>query len=87
MSSERPVDYAAMLADLEAQRAKLDTAIEAIRALQQGTPIPVASPAGSTSPATNGENAIALDAFHRLSVSQSIKKYLAMRGRKPATTG
>lgn len=90
MSSERSVDYAAVLADLEAQRAKLDVAIEAIRALQQGSPIPIgpaAAPPGNAKPANNGEGEIPLDAFHRLSVSQSIKKYLSMRGRKPATTG
>jgi hypothetical protein len=88
MTSERTVDYAAVLADLEAQRAKLDVAIEAIRALQEGGPIPVGlGPAPAAKAAqSNGEIEIALDAFHRLSVSQAIKKYLAMRGRRPATT-
>ena len=86
MSSERTVDYAEVLADLEAQRTKLDAAIEAIRALQQGGAIPVGPAATSVASATNGEAVIALDTFHRMSVPQAIKKYLSMRGRRPATT-
>ena len=90
-----PVDYyAAVLADLEAQRAKIDTAIAAIQALQTaGLSMPSAAPSFPGSPSsgtpaltTDSVLEIPLDAFHRMSVSQAIKKFLGMRGRRPATT-
>lgn len=90
--------YAGAIAELQAQRAALeaqiasvDTAISALKALQTGTPIPVgassAVPLQATPTAGNGSNAqIELDTFHGLTTAQSIKKYLGMRNRKPATT-
>jgi hypothetical protein len=87
MSNESSVDhYAAVLADLEAQRAKIDAAISTIKALQSGGLMVAVTP-GSTSQSSPNHGAleIPVDAFHRLSVSQAIKKYLGMR-RKPATT-
>ncbi|MGH2509065.1 MAG: hypothetical protein ACRDHZ_16930 [Ktedonobacteraceae bacterium] len=76
---------------LEAQISNVDTAIAALRALQSGTPIPVVLAAQKTpSPqfsAGNGASiTIELDTFHGLTTAQSIKKYLTMRGKKPATT-
>ena len=87
MSSENPVDpYAVVLADLEAQRAKIEAAIAAIKALQGGGPIPVSAPLGSSQAANNSGTQIEIDTFHKLTLSQAIKKYLGMRPRKPATT-
>lgn len=89
MTTERPVDhYTAVLAELEAQRAKIDAAIDAIKALQQGTGWSTVGPTAVNQPKasdSNGTLDIPLDAFHRLSVSQAIRKYLSMR-RKPSTT-
>jgi hypothetical protein len=87
MSTENSVDhYAAVLAELEAQRARIDTAIAAIKALQSGGPIPVASLPPSNQPASNVGVQIELDAFHKLTLSHAIKKYLRMRPKRPATT-
>jgi hypothetical protein len=84
----------AQRAALEAQIASVDTALSALKALQAGIPIPAATSAGaSTNTASaasstgNGSNIrIELDTFHNLTTAQSIKKYLGMRGKKPATT-
>jgi hypothetical protein len=84
MSDKSAVDYAAVLADLEAQRAKLDVAIEAIRALQGAGNMTITPQTGAVN-MNGGAPEIAIDAFHKLTVSQAIRKYLAMR-RKPATT-
>lgn len=89
--------YAEAIAELQAQRAALeaqivsvDTAISALKALQTGTPIPTASPSAAPLPAMPSGNGsgvqIELDTFHGLTTAQSIKKYLGMRSRKPATT-
>jgi hypothetical protein len=84
------VELQAQRAALEAQLANVNTAISALLALQSGAPVPTA---GSTAapPLIAGSNGagtiqIELDTFHNLTTSQSIKKYLAMRGKKPATT-
>jgi hypothetical protein len=77
---------------LEAQIASIDTAIAALSALQGGSPIPpiIPAPAMNTPPTVAGGNGvniqIELDTFHNLTTAQSIKKYLGMRNRKPATT-
>lgn len=76
--------YAAVLADLEAQRARIDEAIGTIKALQGGS-MPLAGPVKGTGVSNPATVEIALDAFHRLTVSAAIKKYLRMLG-KPATT-
>ena len=76
--------YGAVLADLEAQRATIDAAITAIKALQAGGKITIGGSLGSPT-ANNAQLDIPVDAFHKMTVSQAIRKYLSMR-RKPATT-
>jgi hypothetical protein len=92
-----PIDYNAVLSDLEAKRAQLDAAIQVIRALIGSG----ATTGGESGPAEpiNGENgtggasgrpapgggSIATDAFFRLSTPAAVKKYLNMmrRPQKP----
>lgn len=80
--------YAAVLADLEAQRLKIEEAIATVKAIQSGSQIPTASapPEMFASKPSDSSLKIALDEFHTLTVSQAIRKYLGMRNRKPATT-
>jgi hypothetical protein len=79
--------YAAVLADLEAQRIKIEEAIATVKAVQAGSKIPTGvAPAESPPVFIGAPIKIALDAFHTLTVSQAIKKYLGMRDRTPATT-
>jgi hypothetical protein len=91
--------YAGAIAELQAQRvaleaqlASVDTAISLLTALQSGTPIPASPVASIAKPApkdSGGNSApihIELDTFHNLTTAHSIKKYLGMRGKKPATT-
>jgi hypothetical protein len=87
MSNENSGDpYAPALAHLEAQRAQIDAAIATLKALQSGMQIPVASgPLPQTANNPPGLR-IEIDTFHALTVAQAIKKFLAMRPRKPATT-
>ena len=86
MSTENSVDpYAAVLADLEAQRARIDVAIAAIRALQGGGSVPAVPLPGSLQPPNNVAVQIELDTFHGMTTGSAIKKYLGMR-KKPATT-
>lgn len=91
--------YASAIAELRAQRvaleaqiASVDTAISALLALQSGSPMPMVA-AIPTAPApvaaaggNGGSVQIELDTFHSLTTAQSIKKFLGMRGKKPATT-
>jgi hypothetical protein len=78
------IDYAAVLADLEAKRDKLDAAIAGIRTM-------LGMPAGATTGATTGgggnggSTEIESDTFFSLSIPEAAKKYLGMR-KKPATT-
>ncbi len=79
------IDYAAVLADLEAKKAQIESAIEAIRGLAGGgLPSAAGESAGRTksNPATSE---IALDTFFGLSIPEAAKKFLAMR-KRPATT-
>lgn len=81
----------AQRAALEAQLASVDTAIAALRALQTGGPIPVVAAAtvissGGPQAASDPGLRIELDTFHNQTLAESIKKYLGMRNRKPATT-
>lgn len=92
--------YADAIADLQSQRgaleaqiAMVDTAIAALKALQDGTPFaaPTTSPLGTaqlgSTASVNGLNIqIELDTFHNLTTAQSVKKYLGMRNKRPATT-
>jgi hypothetical protein len=90
MSDKGSVDYlAGAIAQLEAQRAKIDSAIETLKALLAGSPIPTGgdtSEKTSQSESVSPESTIELDTFHGLTVAQSVKKYLGMRKKKPAST-
>ncbi len=100
MSSPAPDEkYAGAIAELlaqksalEAQLASVDTAISALRALQSGSPIPAVAAVAPIAPPHHGNGPkaqslhIELDTFHGLTTAQSIKKYLGMRNKKPATT-
>jgi len=82
--------YAAVIADLERQISQLQAAIAAIQAVRAGAVIPPPPPMVSNSTATASDQVnsldIAIDAFHTLTVAQSIKKFLGMRPRRPVTT-
>ncbi|MCA9906576.1 MAG: hypothetical protein H7A18_03225 [Sinobacteraceae bacterium] len=78
------IDYAAVLADLEAKRDKLDAAIAGIRTML-GMPAGVSSAASVGSAGSNGSTEIEADTFFSLSIPDAAKKYLGMR-KKPATT-
>lgn len=89
MSSERSVDhYAAVLADLEAKKAQIEAAIATIKALKGGGQLPPSIKASvDTQSAVAGDVIeLEIDAFHKLTTAQSIRKYLGMRNRRPATT-
>jgi hypothetical protein len=84
-----PIDYNAVLADLEAKRAQIDSAIAVIRALIGGgiTDTPSIAADDGASPGTIASTAfrptptltgIQSDTFFRLSTSQAIRKYLGM---------
>ena len=89
-----PIDYAAVLADLEAKRGQIDAAIAVIRSLigngggvdmaPQGTGTSasggIATPSRNAAP-LSAPGEIQTDAFFRLSTSASIKKYLGMMKR------
>lgn len=90
-----PIDYTAVLADLEAKRGQIDAAIAVIRALvgesgaapqeegngdEEGQTKP--SPASSSVPQRN--TAIQSDTFFRLSTSAAVKKFLGM-AKRPQT--
>lgn len=94
MGTESPggVDYAAVLADLEARKAQIESAIVVIKALiAGGMPPPqiIASPAGALatsggSPPNGGPTSIESDTFFGLSILDATKKFLAMR-KRPST--
>lgn len=100
MSSSSADDrYSGAIADLQVQRlaleqqiSNIDTAIGALKALQTGAPIPasvatgVIGPPAPSNPSNGANIVIEVDTFHNLTTAQSIKKYLGMRGKKPATT-
>lgn len=82
------VDYAAVLADLEARRSQIDAAIAVIKGLMAGGLPPVAAIPASTiavssqGPAASGSGlAIESDTFFGLSILEATKKYLAMKKR------
>lgn len=84
MNSGTPagVDYAAVLADLEARKAQIDQAIAVIKAIM-GMPAALAPSAvangSATGPAAGPE--IAPDTFFGMSIPEAAKKFLAMRKR------
>jgi hypothetical protein len=88
-----PVDYNAVLADLEARRGQIDAAIAVIRALiGSGATAPIEAGAGSladpgegfvtiSGPRGASATGIPSDAFFRLSTASAIRKYLGMMKR------
>jgi len=81
------IDYEAVLADLEAKKAHLESAIAAIRAVAGmtglGGPAPGSSPSGG-GPVINGTKP-APDAFLGKSIPEAAKMYLASQRRKLST--
>ncbi len=78
MSTDTPINYEAVLADLEARKAKIEAAIEAIRTImaQGGTPTsPGGGPGGTVQP----------DSFLKMSIPDASKKYLTMTRQKQST--
>jgi hypothetical protein len=83
------VDYAAVLADLEARRAQIDAAIAVIRPLagqlSMAMPPIAVTPAGTGIQTAGAAVEIREDSFFSLSIPEAVKKYLAMR-KRPAST-
>ena len=83
------VDYSAVLADLEARKAQIDSAISVIKALMTTglPPAPAVTPAPATAvpPAPPGNGSLPFeiqsDTFFGLSILDASKKFLAMRKR------
>lgn len=84
MGNEPMDPYAAVLADLEAQRAELDAAIAVIRRRmgQAGEPIQPATPSSAARNGTSQE--ITSDAFFGMSMAAAVRKYLQMMRRPQA---
>lgn len=82
--------YSAVVADLQAQIVRLQEAIETIKAVQGGSPVPTSASGTGTIPKAKAPQdsplLIAVDEFHQMTVGAAIKKFLDMRKRKPATT-
>jgi len=79
MSTDTPINYEAVLADLEARKSKIDAAIEAIRTI-------LAQGAAPISPGGGGPGgAVAPDAFLKMSIPDASKKYLGMTRQKQST--
>jgi hypothetical protein len=77
------INYEAVLADLEARRAALDTAIASIRQILGLTSITSGAPASAAAP--GDVTSIASDAFFSMSVIEAAKKYLGLKKRPAAT--
>ena len=77
---DTPINYSAVLADLEAKRAQLDSAIAAIKTLmeQTGTLSATAPPV----PRIAGLSEVPSQAFAGLSVSAAVRKLLEMMQRR-----
>ncbi len=91
--SDETVDYTAVLAAMEAQRAKLDSAIAALREWLSvgGSESAPAASSGSLSPAASEKKSelptkVEFDTFFSLSIPEAIKKYLAMT-KRPQSVG
>jgi hypothetical protein len=76
------IDYEAVLADLEAKRASLDTAIAALRVTMNLSAS--AAPGASAMPSAKPIDPASIqdDAFFGLSIGEAAKKYLQMVRRK-----
>jgi hypothetical protein len=90
MSGSNPVDpYDAVIADMELQIMNLQSTIASLRAMQasrNGVPSATFQNVPKGTETSFSPSDIAVDAFHALTVAQSIRKFLGMRNRKPATT-
>jgi hypothetical protein len=75
MSTE-PVNYEAVLADLEAKKAQIDAAIAAIRAL---------AGIGTASPNQGASQGLEPHSFLGMSIPDATKKYLSIVKRKQST--
>ena len=96
MGTESPfgVDYAAVLADLEARKAQIESAISVIKALIAGgmppPQQPIIAPSGTAGmmaaagASSGGSFSIESDTFFGLSILDATKKFLAMR-KRPST--
>jgi hypothetical protein len=77
---DQPINYAAVLADLEAKRAQLDSAIAAIKALMEQTGALAAT--APPVPRIAGLAEVPSQAFAGLSVSNAVRKLLEMMQRR-----
>lgn len=86
-----PIDYQAVLADLEERRGQLDAAIAAVRLIMSGAPgvaqdpdapprEQVVTPAKQQS-GSSGRAAVDTDTFFGLSTSNAVKKFLSIAKR------
>lgn len=75
-----PINYEAVIADLEARIAQLQSAVAAIRAIAGMGPVPIA--ASQVSPSSNG---IASDAFLGMSIPEATKKLLTITRKRLST--
>jgi hypothetical protein len=76
----QPINYAAVLADLEAKRAQLDSAIAAIKVLMEQTGALAAT--APPVPRIAGLSEVPSQAFAGLSVSAAVRKLLEMMQRR-----
>ena len=81
----QPVDYAAVLADLEQRKADLERAIAAVRMLQGLPPVIQTNGEGSLGTPIVPEAKLGSDAFFGMNISAAAQKYLSIR-KKPATS-
>lgn len=84
MSGEK-IDYAAIIADLEAKRATIDTAIASLRALSGLEPIGVPDGVVATTSmpfAASGAGEIPDGSFHGKSIPEGIRVYLELMRKK-----
>jgi len=85
--STQPMDYAAILADLEAKKAVIDSAIASVRAAMAAGALGVGEGAGAaTTPATTPFNGdIPRGLFFGKSIPEAAKLYLSMVKQKQST--
>ena len=77
---DQPINYAAVLADLEAKRAQLDSAIAAMKTLMEQTGALAAT--APPVPRIAGLSEVPSQAFAGLSVSAAVRKLLEMMQRR-----
>lgn len=79
------IDYPAVLADLKAKRAALDSAISAIEQIVSSLPTSVAATGGRVAPSNGAPAQIESDTFFHMTVPDAAKKFLSMV-KKPQST-